>query len=309
MKVGIVGAGMVGSAAANALVMRGAASEIVLIDRDAKRARAEAEDILHAVPFAHITRVRAGDYADLTSSGAVILAAGVSQRPGETRLELLERNAAVFGEIVPQIRAAAPDAILLVATNPVDVMTQVATRISGLGPERVIGSGTILDTARFRALLGRWLQVSPKSVHAYVLGEHGDSEVLCWSVADVGGILIEELARQIGRPLDAARKAEIDQGVRHAAYRIIEGKGATWYGIAGGLVRIVQSIGGDENSALTVSIVTEEVEGVGPVALSLPRIVGRAGVVRTLLPSLRDEEHAALARSAHVIKEALGGRW
>jgi L-lactate dehydrogenase len=309
MKVGIVGAGMVGSAAANALVMRGAASEIVLIDRDAKRARAEAEDILHAVPFAHITKVRAGDYADLVGSGAVILAAGVSQSPGETRLELLERNAEVFADIVPKILATAPEAIFLVATNPVDVMTQIATRIAGLAPERVIGSGTILDTARFRALLGRWLQVSPKSVHAYVLGEHGDSEVLCWSVADVGGILVEDLARQIGRPFDAAGKAEIDQGVRRAAYRIIEGKGATWYGIAGGLVRIVQSIGGDENSALTVSVVTEEVEGIGPVALSLPRIVGRAGVVRTLLPSLREEEHAALAQSARVIEEALVGRW
>lgn len=309
MKVGIVGTGMVGGAAANALVMRGAASEIVLLDRDAARARAEAEDILHAVPFAHITRVRAGGYADLAGSGAVILTAGVSQRPGETRLELLERNAAVFGEIVPQVLTAAPDAILLVATNPVDVMTQIATRIAGLAPERVIGSGTILDTARFRALLGGWLQVSPKSVHAYVLGEHGDSEVLCWSAADVGGILVEDLARQGGRPLDDAGKAEIDQGVRRAAYRIIEGKGATWYGIAGGLVRIVKSIGGDENSALTVSIVTEQVEGVGPVALSLPRIVGRAGVVRTLRPSLRDEERAALAQSARVIEEALAGRW
>jgi L-lactate dehydrogenase len=305
MKVGIVGAGMVGSAAANALIMRGAASEVVLIDRDAKRARAEAEDILHAVPFAHITKVRAGDYADLVGSGAVILAAGVSQSPGETRLELLERNAEVFADIVPKILATAPEAIFLVATNPVDVMT----RIAGLAPERVIGSGTILDTARFRALLGRWLQVSPKSVHAYVLGEHGDSEVLCWSVADVGGILVEDLARQIGRPFDAAGKAEIDQGVRRAAYRIIEGKGATWYGIAGGLVRIVQSIGGDENSALTVSVVTEAVEGIGPVALSLPRIVGRAGVVRTLLPSLREEEHAALAQSARVVKEALAERW
>jgi L-lactate dehydrogenase len=309
MKVGIVGTGMVGGAAANALVMRGAASEIVLVDQDSARARAEAEDILHAVPFAHITRVRAGAYADLAGSGAVILAAGVSQRPGETRLELLERNAAVFGEIVPQVLAAAPDAILLVATNPVDVMTQIATRIAGLAPERVIGSGTILDTARFRALLGGWLQVSPKSVHAYVLGEHGDSEVLCWSAADVGGILVEDLARQIGRPLDDAGRAEIDQGVRRAAYRIIAGKGATWYGIAGGLVRIVQSIGGDENSALTVSIVTEGIEGVGPVALSLPRIVGRAGVVRTLRPSLREEEHAALAQSARVIEEALAGRW
>src|SRR5512132_1233897 len=203
MKVGIVGAGMVGSAAANALVLRGAASEVVLIDQNPKRAFAEAEDILHATPFANISRIRAGDYADLEGAGAVILAAGVGQKAGESRLELLERNAAVFGQILPRVLAAAPAAILLVAPNPVDAMTQIATRISGLAPERVIGSGTILDTARFRALVGAYLHVSPKSVHAYVLGEHGDSEVLCWSVADVGGIPVEELARQAGKPFDA----------------------------------------------------------------------------------------------------------
>ena len=253
--------------------------------------------------------MRAGDYPDLAGAGAVIIAAGVSQRPGETRLELLDRNAAVFQEVVPQILAAAPDAVLVIATNPVDVMTQVATRISGLAPERVIGSGTILDTARFRALLGAHLEVSPKSVHAYVLGEHGDSEVLCWSVADVGGIAVDRLARQIGRPLEDEVKARIDRGVRRAAYRIIEGKGATWYGIAGGLTRIVQSIGGDENSALTVSMLTDEVEGVGPIALSLPRIVGRTGVVRTLLPTLDPDERSCLRRSAATIEEALAGRW
>ena len=308
MKVGIVGAGMVGSAAANALVLRGAASEVVLVDQNPKRALAEAEDILHAVPFAHITRVRAGGFSDLGGAGAVILAAGVSQRPGESRLELLGRNAEVFGTIVPDVLAAAPDAILLVATNPVDVMTEVATRLSGLAAERVIGSGTILDTARFRALLGAYLEVSPKSVHAYVLGEHGNSEVLCWSVADVGGIPVEDLARQLGRPFDAASRAAIDQGVRRAAYRIIEGKGATWYGIAGGLVRIVQAIGNDENSALTVSMLTATVEGVGPVALSLPRLIGRTGVVRTLSPNLAADEHAALKRSAEVVREAAAGR-
>lgn len=308
MKVGIVGAGMVGSAAANALVLRGAASEVVLIDRDEKRARAEAQDILHATPFAYITHVRAGDFSDLEGAGAVILAAGVSQRPGETRLQLLDRNAEVFGDIVPKVLAAAPDTILVVATNPVDIMTKVATRIAG-HPQRVIGSGTILDTARFRALLGAHLQVSPKSVHAYVLGEHGDSEVLCWSVADVGSITVEEFGRQIGRPLDEAAKARIDHGVRRAAYQIIEGKGATWYGIAGGLTRIIQSIGGHEHSALTVSMLEEQVEGVGPVALSLPRIVARTGVVRTLLPSLAEDERAALKHSAEVLLEAAGGKW
>jgi L-lactate dehydrogenase len=146
-------------------------------------------------------------------------------------------------------------------------------------------------------------------VHAYVMGEHGDSEVLCWSVSDVGGITVDKLARQIGRPLDDDAKARIDRGVRRAAYRIIEGKGATWYGIAGGLTRIVQSIGGNENSALTVSMLTDEVEGVGPITLSLPRIIGRAGVLRTLLPTLDPDERSALRRSAAVIEEALAGRW
>jgi L-lactate dehydrogenase len=291
------------------LVLRGAASEVVLIDRNHKRAIAEAEDISHATPFAYVTRVRAGEYPDLTGAGAVILAAGVGQRPGETRLELLERNAAVFAEIIPQVLDAAPDAILVVATNPVDVMTQIATRLSGLPPERVIGSGTILDTARFRALLGGHLGVSPKSVHAYVLGEHGDSEVLCWSVADAGGVPVDQLARQIGRPLEDETRARIDQGVRRAAYRIIAGKAATWHGIAGGLTRIMQSIGGNEDSVLTVSMLTEEVEGVGPIALSLPRVVGRSGIARTLVLSLDAGERAALRRSAATIEEALAGRW
>jgi L-lactate dehydrogenase len=309
MKVGVVGAGMVGGAAANALVLRGAASEVVLIDRTHKRAIAEAEDISHATPFAHVTRVRAGEYVDLTGASVVILGAGVGQRPGETRLDLLDRNAAVFADIIPQVLDAAPDAILLIATNPVDVMTQIATRLSGLPPERVIGSGTILDTARFRALLGAHFGISAQSVHAYVLGEHGDSEVLCWSLAHVGGTPVDKLARQVGPPLDDEARARIDQGVRRAAYRIIEGKGATWHGIAGGLTRIVQSISGDESSALTVSMLTDEVEGVGPIALSLPRIVGRSGVVRTLLPPLDPGERAALRRSAAAIEEALAGRW
>ncbi|MGH6903618.1 MAG: L-lactate dehydrogenase [Geminicoccaceae bacterium] len=309
MKVGVVGAGMVGGAAANALVLRGAASEIVLIDHNQKRAIAEAEDIAHATPFAYITRVRAGEYPDLAGARAVILAAGVGQRPGETRLELLERNAAVFADIIPQVLDATPEAILIIATNPVDVMTQIATRLSSLPPDRVIGAGTILDTARFRALLGAHLGISPKSVHAYVLGEHGDSEVLCWSLAAAGGIPVDELARQIGRPLDDGAKARIDQGVRRAAYRIIEGKGATWHGIAGGVTRIIESIGGNEDSVLTVSMLTEDVEGVGPIALSLPRVVGRTGVVRTLLPVLEASERVALRRSAATIEEALAGRW
>ncbi len=307
MKVGVVGTGMVGSAAANALVVAGSASEVVLVDKDEKRAVAEAEDILHATPFTNIVTVRAGTYDDLEGSDVVIIAAGVSQKPGETRLELLERNTAVFAKVVPQSLQAAPDAILLIATNPVDVMTMVATRLSGLPAHRVIGSGTILDTARFRALLGQHLDISPKSVHAYVLGEHGDSEVLCWSLSDVGSVTVETYARQIFRPLDEAAKARIDDGVRNAAYKIIAGKGATWYGIAGGLVRICRAIGRNEQSVLTVSMQGDEIEGVGPVALSLPRVIGRAGITGTIWPTLSREENAALTRSAEVIVKAAGG--
>ncbi len=307
MKVGVVGTGMVGSAAANALVLAGSASEVVLVDKDEKRAVAEAEDILHATPFSHIVDVRPGSYDDLAGADIVIIAAGVSQKPGETRLQLLDRNTEVFAEVIPQSLEAARDAILLIATNPVDVMTMVATRLSGLPSSRVIGSGTILDTARFRALLGHHLGVSPKSVHGYVLGEHGDSEVLCWSLADVGSVTVEEYARQIGRPLDEAAKARIDERTRRAAYTIIEGKGATWYGIAGGLVRICRAIGRNEHSVLTVSMLGDEIEGVGPVALSLPRVIGRAGISGTIWPTLTREENAALTRSAEVIVEAAGG--
>lgn len=307
MKVTVVGAGMVGASAAFAMVVRGAASEVVLIDRNRALAEAQAQDILHATPFAYPARIAAGDFADMTGSGIVVLAAGVSQKPGETRLELLGRNAAVFAEIVPQILKYAPDAVLVVATNPVDVMTEVVTRLSGLPPARVIGSGTILDTARYRALLADYLGISPKSVHAWVLGEHGDSEVLCWSSASVGAIPVEALARQHGRPLTHERRQAIDQGVRGAAYKIIAGKGATWFGIGGGITRIIQAIAADERAVLTVSALTPEVEGVRDVALSLPRVVGAAGTGEALWPDLDDVERAALRRSAEILKAAADG--
>lgn len=303
MKVGIVGAGMVGSAAGYAIALRGAASRIVLVDRDPKLAVAQAQDIAHAVPFASAAVVEAGDYTALAGAGVVILAAGVGQRPGESRLALLGRNAAVFEQVVGAIRAAAPDAVLLVATNPVDVMTHVATRISGLPPGRVIGSGTILDTARFRSLLAGHLGLAPQSVHGYVLGEHGDSEVLAWSSARVGSEPLGSVAAQLGAAITADVRARIDDGVRGAAYRIIEGKGATNYGIGAGLARIVQAIGRDEQTVLSLSVVTDEAAGVRDVALSLPRVVGAAGVTATLSPALDAAETEALAASARMLRE------
>ena len=304
MKVGIVGSGLVGSTAAYAMALAGSASEIVLTDLRPELARAQAEDILHATPFAKPVRLAAGDYPQLEGAAVVILACGVGQRPGETRLQLLKRNAAVFREVVPRVLESAPEAILLVASNPVDVITQIVTRISALPSSRVIGSGTVLDTARFRALLGEYLEVAPVSVHAYVLGEHGDSEVLVWSSADVGGVPIRNFAGQIDRPFDDRVKSQIDEGVRRAAYRIIEGKGTTYYGIGAGLAKIVQAIRDDERRVLTVSSLTLEVEGVAEVTLSLPRVIGRVGVVTQLSPSLSGEEHEALARSAGLLKQA-----
>jgi len=303
MKIGIVGSGFVGSTAAYAMVLQGVGSEFVLVDINRKLADAHAQDILHATPFAHPARVAAGDYEDLKGADIVVIAAGVAQKPGETRLQLLERNAQVFADVVPKVCQNAPNAILLIATNPVDVMTQVATRLSGLPPERVIGSGTILDTARFRALLGEYLGVSPQSVHAYVLGEHGDSEVLIWSEARVGGVSVFDFANQINRPITEEVQKQIDDGVRLAAYRIIEGKGATYFGIGAGLARLARAILSDERAMLTVSILTEEVEGVAEVALSLPRIVGRQGVVTTLPVKLSEDERRALRKSAEILKQ------
>jgi len=305
MKVGIIGAGMVGATAGFSLIMRGTASEVVLVDLDRARAEAEAEDIAHAIPFAASAVVRAGDYPDLAGAAVIILACGVSQKSGETRLALLERNAEVFRQVVGQVMEVCPEAVLLVASNPVDLMAQITARLSGLPPGRVIGSGTILDTARFRWLVGRHLGIAPRSVHGYVLGEHGDSEVLAWSSARAGSVPLESFAAQVSAPLTEDVRQRIDAGVRGAAYTIIEGKGATWYGIGAGLARIVAAIAGDEQAVLSVSVVEPEVLGVPDVALSLPRLVGRNGVSATLWPELSAVESAALLSSAELLRARL----
>lgn len=308
MKIGVVGCGQVGSASAYACALRGVGSQLVLIDHNAGFAAAQAEDILHATPFAAPVRVRAGEYADLEGAGIVMIAAGVSQKQGETRLDLLKRNAAVFGEIIPQILDSAPEAILLIATNPVDIMTHLATDIAAkshkLSASRVIGSGTILDTARFRALLGRHLGVSSHSVHAYVMGEHGDSEVLHWSGATIGNLKLPSFAQQAGIPVTEELRKKIDDGVRRAAYRIIQGKGATWYGIGAGMARIAQAIQDDEQTVLTCATLAEEVAGVKNVTLSMPRIIAAGGVMRSIYPECDAAEQAALQNSATILRRA-----
>jgi L-lactate dehydrogenase len=288
------------------MVLKGVANEIVLVDLNPDCARAHAEDILHAVPFAQPARVWAGDYQQLDEADVVVLACGVGQRPGETRIQLLDRNVQVFKNVIPQVLQYAPGAILLIASNPVDVMTQVVTQISGLSPQRVIGSGTILDTARFRALVGEHLGVAAVSIHANVLGEHGDSEVLVWSSAKIGGVPLLDFAMQTGHPIDERVRSEIDGGVRHAAYRIIEGKGATYYGIGAGLAQIAKAIRNDQRRVLTVSSVTQDVKGFEGISLSLPRLVGASGVLAELEPSLSDDERSALDKSARILNTAAG---
>lgn len=308
MKIGVVGSGFVGATAAYALVMRGIGREVILVDKNTKRAEAEADDIFHAVPFSKAMEIHAGDYKDLAGCRVVIMAAGVNQQPGETRLQLLSRNKMVFRAVIPQILEHAPDAVIIVATNPVDVMTHLTAQIArehGARPWQVLGSGTTLDTARFRVLVGRHVGVDSHHVHAYVVGEHGDSEVLLWSLASVGGIPLDEFNALRHINLTDADRKHIDERVRRAAYHIIEGKQATYYGIGSALARICEAILSNQRAILTVCAPVDEVAGVKDVTLSLPRMVSGEGVGEMLALPMSDEEADQLHRSASIIRAAI----
>jgi L-lactate dehydrogenase len=308
MKIGVVGTGFVGATAGYALVMRDIGRELVLVDKNSARAEAEADDIRHAVPFAHPMEVRCGEYQDLAGCRVVLLCAGVGQKPGETRLQLLQRNAAVFQEVVPAVLKHAPEAVLVVATNPVDVMTHLAARYAsrcGLPAGRVLGSGTTLDTARFRSLLGAHCGVDPHHIHAYVIGEHGDSEVLTWSLATVGGMPLEEFNALNGIALSDEMRQEIDRKVRRAAYSIIAGKGATYYGIGSALARITSVILHNQRSILTVCTPAAEVAGVADVTVSVPRLVGGSGVLESFPLPLSEAEEKQLHESAAIVRRAI----
>ncbi len=298
MKVGIVGTGYVGAAAAYALVLRGSCRELVLIDRNEKKAIAEADDILHATPVSHAVEVRAGGYPDLANCSVVILAAGVNQAPGETRLQLLGRNAAIFREIVPLVLKNAPDAVIIVATNPVDIITALTEQVAGGPQAKIFGSGTTLDTARFRALLAEKAAIDARHVHAYVVGEHGDSEVLAWSSATIAGMAFDEYCRSRRIDFTDRDRREIDEKVRRAAYRIIEGKGATYFGIGAILARLTETIVRKEKAIHTVSASTPLFQ----TALSLPRLVGERGIVDTIGIKLAATEQEKLEKSAEILR-------
>jgi len=305
IRAAIIGMGHVGSTCAYSLQLSGLVSEIILIDRNPERAKGEAMDLNHGMPFAPSAQVWAGEFPDCAGADIVVLAAGAAQQPGETRLDLLKRNAKVFQEIVPQVVQHAADAILIVVTNPVDVLTYVSWKVSNLPTSRIIGSGTILDTSRFRYLISQHFCVEPRSVHAYVIGEHGDSQVAVWSLANIAGIKLDDYGHLNGGTMDARAQAEITDKTRGAAYEIIKRKGSTYYAIATGLVRLIEAIVRNENSVLTVSNLVQGTYGLSNVCLSLPCIVNRQGVVHALELPLALEESTALQKSSQIIRSAI----
>ena len=301
MKVAIIGVGSVGSAVATAVKNTGLIHEIVLFDRDGMRARAAAEDLGHAATFGFDVKINAvNNYRGIRGSDIVIISAGANQKIGETRTDLLQHNAEVIRDIVPRVMANvdARRVILIVVTNPLDVMVMLARELSGLPAERVIGTGTMLDSARLRTILARTLSVSPQSIHSYVLGEHGDSSVIDWSAITIGGLSLDEFCRQTKTPISVATRRTIEFRVRNAAYEIIHGRGATWDGIGAAVADLLRCIVNDEHRILTVSSVSK-----GDVAMSLPRVVGASGILFSLTPKMSATESSALRASARTIKK------
>jgi len=302
-RVSVVGVGNVGTTFAYALLLSGFAAEIVLIDANRAKAEGEAMDLNHTVPFTHPTRVWAGDYSDCAGAAVTVLAAGAGQKPGETRLDLIKKNAAIWRDIIPNVVRNNPNGILLIATNPVDVLTYAAWKLSGLPSERVIGSGTILDTARFRYLLSQHFRVDASSVHAYIIGEHGDSEVPIWSLANIAGMRLPEFCKMQGLAYDPKVMDEIFTQTRDAAYHIIERKGATYYAVAAGLMRITQAILRNQSTVLSVSSLVKDYCGISDVCFSLPTVIDRGGVEKALCLDLAPNEIEQLRHSAEILRE------
>ena len=304
-KVAIIGGGFVGSASAFALMQSGLFSEMVLLDVDHKKAEGEAMDISHGEAYARPMHIYAGTYDDITDAAIIIITAGANQKPGETRLDLVQKNVGIFKTIIPEIAKRNCEGILLVVANPVDILTYVAAKLSGFPENRVFGSGTVLDTARLKYLLGEHLNVDSRSVHAFIIGEHGDSEIAAWSSANVSGVPLHKFCEMRGHFEHEKAMHEIAEGVKNSAYEIIEKKKATYYGIAMSVRRICEAIVRDEKSILPISSIQHGQYGIEDVALSMPAVVGKNGV-ETLVPiELSDTEQTELRKSAETLKQVL----
>ena len=305
-KVAIIGCGFVGSSSAFALMQSGLFSEMVLIDADVNRAEGEALDISHGLPFAKPMKIYAGGYEDIADAAIVIVTAGAGQKPGETRLDLVKKNVEIFKSIIPEIAKQDFKGILLIVANPVDILTYVAAKLSKLPQGRVFGSGTVLDSARLKYLLGEHLDVDNRSVHAFIIGEHGDSEMAAWSSANVSGIPLNDFCEMRGYFKHEESMKKILEEVKNSAYEIIEKKHATYYGIAMSVRRICEAIIRDERSILPVSSIQKGEYGIENVALSIPAIVGRDGVEKVVPIKLSDTEKKELIKSAETLKNVLG---
>ena len=304
-KAAIIGCGLVGSSIAFRFLQQGLFSQLVLLDVDQDRAEGEAMDLSDGLPYGATMEITAGSYDDITDCALVVITAGVNQKPGETRLDLIGKNTAILRSILSEITARDFDGILLIVSNPVDVLTYAAWQMSGYPKERVIGSGTVLDTARLKQLLGEELGVDSRNIHAFIVGEHGDSELAVWSEANVSGLDLEDFCRIRGMAMNPAEMERMYREVRDSAYEITRRKGATYYGIAMAVGRIAECIVKDEQSVLPISVVLEGQYGLGGLALSIPSIVGRNGLKEILEIPLSGAENGALRKSAQQMQEAI----
>ncbi|MBR6321620.1 MAG: L-lactate dehydrogenase [Lachnospiraceae bacterium] len=302
-KIGIIGCGFVGAASAFALMQSGLYSEMVLLDSDTDKAEGEAMDIAHGIPFARPMRIYAGNYDDLADAGIIVVTAGAAQKPGETRLDLVAKNVGIFGKIIPEIGRRDFEGVLLIVANPVDILTYAAWKLSGLPANRVFGSGTVLDTARLKMELSEHLGVDSRSIHSFIIGEHGDSEIVAWSSANVSGVELSDFCEMRGHFDHNAAMQRIADDVRTSAYRIIEKKRATYYGIAMSVRRICEAITRDEKSILPVSNLMTGAYGISDITLSMPAIVGKNGVETQVPINLSKKEMEALLLSAKTLKE------
>lgn len=302
-KAAMIGCGFVGSSSAFALMQSGIFSEMVMVDVDRDRAEGEAMDISHGLPFARPVKIYAGGYDDIVDAGVIIVTAGASQKPNETRLDLIHKNVEIFKTIIPEIAKRECQGILLIVSNPVDILTYTALKLSGFPEQRVIGSGTVLDTARLKYLIGEHLGVDNRSVHAFIIGEHGDSELAAWSNANVSGVKLNDFCEMRGHFAHEESENRIYREVKNSAYEIIEKKKATYYGIAMAVKRICECIVRNEQSILPVSSMMHGLYGMEDVVISMPAIVGKDGVEDVIPISLDEEEQKLLKKSADILKE------
>lgn len=304
-KCAVIGCGAVGASTAFSLLQCGLFSEIVLIDVNTKKAEGEALDLNHGVPFVFPTKIYSGSYKDLSDCYLIIITAGGAQKPDQTRIDLVKQNTSIFKSIIPEITRYNNEGILLVVANPVDILTYVAYKLSGFPSGRVFGSGTVLDTARLKYVLGQHLKVDSRSVHAFIIGEHGDSELPVWSSANISGVDLEGFFETVDNSYDKNILDKIYTDVRDSAYEIIEKKGATFYAIAMAVTRIAQALINNEHSVMPVSCLIENHYGINDVYLGIPAIVGQCGIEKVLDIPLNEKEKGKLISSSQKLKDII----